>query len=68
MAYDIYDRESANLIDSFPTEKEALAMVKQVIEEDGPASVASWVLGTIGRPETALTGKDLVARAMHTTA
>lgn len=65
MAYNIYDRESFNLVDSFPTEEEALAMVKRAIKEDGPESVESWVLGEMGFPEKALSGQSLIDRAMN---
>ena len=38
-AYAIDDTETANLIDTFQTEGEALALVKRAVDEDGPESV-----------------------------
>jgi hypothetical protein len=63
MGYEIYDRESGNLVDGFPTEREALEMVRRVIEEDGAEAVDGWLLGSVEQPGKALSGQDLLVRA-----
>lgn len=63
MAYAIYDTETANLIDSFLTEEEALAMVRRAVEEDGPESIDGWALGRTDHTGDVLTGWKLIGRA-----
>lgn len=37
MAFELWDTESANIIDDFPTQESALAAVRQAIQASGPA-------------------------------
>ncbi len=63
--YAIYDTETANLIDTFHTEEEALALVKRAVDEDGPESVEGWVLGQTDHAGKVLSGWELIDRAKH---
>lgn len=64
MGYDIYDTDTANMVGSFATEHEALAMVQRAVEEDGPESVESWALGRSDRSGDVLSGQQLIERAL----
>jgi hypothetical protein len=63
-AYVIYDTETANLIDSFLTEEEALAMIKRAVKEEGPESIEGWALGRTDRTGEVFSGPKLVHRAL----
>jgi hypothetical protein len=64
VGYDVYDRETGNLVDSFPTQQQALAMVRRVIEASGKDAVASWVVGPNDHDGEVSSGKALIDRAM----
>jgi hypothetical protein len=65
MGYDVYDRDTANLVESFHTEEEALALVRRAIKRAGTAAVASWVLGPNDHDDEVLEGQLLIERAEH---
>jgi len=62
-AYAIYDTETANLIDTFLTEAEALAMVKRAVDEDGSDSVRGWARGQTDHMGNVFAGREFVERA-----
>ena len=64
MGYDIYDTETANLIDSFPTEEAALEEIRRAVEEDGPDSIEGWAVGRSDHTGEALAGQKLLERVM----
>jgi hypothetical protein len=63
-AYAIYDTEAANLVDTFPTEREALEMIRLAIKENGPESIEGWALGQTDHEGKVYTGQELVEYAM----
>ncbi len=63
MGYDIYDTGTANLVESFRTEQEALDVVRRVVGESGAAAVLSWSLGRSDHCGKALSGQALIDRA-----
>lgn len=62
--YELWDNRSANLIDWFDEEADALAYVRETVESCGPAAVAEWALDHLGVDEPPLSGAPLIARAM----
>ena len=64
MLVELMDIESANLIGSYRTEDEALAVVRAAISQFGQPFVYTWALGRLDRSTPALIGADLVARAL----
>jgi hypothetical protein len=44
MTFELWDTESGNLLDSYPSMDAALAFVRSVIGRHGPAAVAQWEL------------------------
>ncbi|MGH2353058.1 MAG: hypothetical protein ACRDI2_04625 [Chloroflexota bacterium] len=66
VAYELWETESGNLIDTFPTEEEALADVRATITEFGRESVVTYALAHETRRRTKLIaqGDALVARAL----
>jgi hypothetical protein len=61
--YDLFDVDTNNLVRSFATEKDALAMVERAIRRSGPESVEAWVLSRTDFTGPVLSGNELVARA-----
>ena len=45
MAYDLWDVESGNIVNTFETEAEALAVVRTLLDLNGPAYVQALSLG-----------------------
>jgi hypothetical protein len=45
MAYDLWDVESGNIINTFDTEPDALAVVRTLLDLNGPAYVQALSLG-----------------------
>ncbi len=43
--YELWDTTTGNLMDTFDTEAEAIAMVREAIRVDGVNAVDGWVLG-----------------------
>lgn len=56
---------SMNVIASFASEDEALALVRASIAEHGTNYVPTWALGRIDRRGQPLTGSSLVERALE---
>ncbi len=63
MQYEIYNRATGNLVDIFASEREALKLVREVLDEGGIDVVRSWSLGSPDEPGAALAGVDLIVRA-----
>lgn len=69
MTYDIYDIDSANLVRSFSSEEEALAMVRSAVKRTGPESVETWALSRTDLTGEVISGKSLAEMAVnHTSA
>lgn len=64
MRYELYDRDTGNLVDTFASEREALATVRRAIDADGPESVAPWLLGRTDHNGPVIRGAALVERAL----
>lgn len=45
MAYDLWDVESGNIVNTFETEREALSVVRTLLDLNGPAYVQALSLG-----------------------
>jgi hypothetical protein len=63
MGFIIMDLDARNVIDAFSSEDEALAFVREAIDESGVAAVANWSLGRSDRSTPPVSGKALVERA-----
>jgi hypothetical protein len=64
--YTIWDTETANLVDAYPTEEEALADVRDAVEQFGRSYAASWGLSrkeSNGALIAIADGEELVDRA-----
>jgi len=68
MDVELIDLESANVVASFATEAEALALVRDAIARHGRPYVYTWALGRIDRSEPPLRGDDLAERALRSAA
>jgi hypothetical protein len=67
MIFEIWERETANLVGSYETEAEALRLVRDLIDEYGPDSASSLLLGCEadnGQSTVVAEGQDLVSRAL----
>lgn len=70
MIYELWDSSSGNAIAGFPTEAEALAIVRAEIEAGGRGAVHEWFLrkaDSRGRSKLLAEGLDLVKRALEVT-
>jgi hypothetical protein len=66
MVFTIWDTESANVIDSFSSEAEALEEIRLTVASLGREAVATWVLAArdpSGRRWNVASGEDLISRA-----
>ena len=66
MVYELWDGETANIVGAFESEAAAIAAVGRALQEQGPAYVASLVLGRENEDGDSVlisTGSDLVERA-----
>ena len=66
MTYDLWDLESGNIVNTFGTEREALAVVRTLLELNGLEYAQSLSLGweaDDGRLGIVAEGEALVARA-----
>lgn len=64
MAVELWDEQSANLIDDFASEAEALRELRAIIERDGEAAIRTWALDRYdGKPM--IRGKELVTLALN---
>jgi len=66
--YELFDKDTGNLLGTFASEEEALAAVCRAIGRSGTASVASWLLGRIDGEGPVWRDQELVARALKTVA
>ena len=65
MVYEVWNAETANIVGAFDSEADALSAIGRVIEEHGPAYVASLILGVEdddGESTLIAEGVDLVER------
>jgi len=44
MAYELWNRESANLVGDFDSESDALIFVREMVRQHGPDVVLAWAL------------------------
>jgi hypothetical protein len=44
VSYEVWNRESANLVGDFDSESDALAFVHEMVEQHGPDVVLAWAL------------------------
>ncbi|MGE0539760.1 MAG: hypothetical protein AB7R89_06240 [Dehalococcoidia bacterium] len=68
MAFELWNRESANIIGEFSQEDEALAFVYASVEKHGPDVVLSWALAfedDEGDTHSIAIGEDLLRRSMQ---
>ncbi len=68
MFYELIDVESGNLIGTYDSEAEALAVVRHAARENGPAYVNSLALGRSGAEgegELIAEGAELLERSAH---
>lgn len=66
MHYELWDKETGNLVDTFDTEQEALRAVQEVIETQGIAAAKALLLGVeddVGRSTLLAEGSALIERA-----
>lgn len=63
MEYQIFNQRTGNPVDIFSSEREALEMVREVLDEGGIDTVRVWCLGSLDRPGHAIAGADLIIRA-----
>ncbi len=66
MVYTLWDAESANIINAFATEREALEEVRLSVEEFGRGYARSWGLAVTDerdRPVAIASGDELIDRA-----
>jgi hypothetical protein len=67
MVYELWDSSSGNAIAGFPTEAEALGVVRAEIEAAGFDAVSAWFLRRVdarGRSKVLADGAALVERAV----
>jgi hypothetical protein len=66
MAYELWDRESANVVGEYDTEDEALAFIHRMVQAHGPDVVLPWALVYEDEAEethSIANGPDLLHRA-----
>jgi hypothetical protein len=66
MAYELWDTDSRNVVGEYDSEAEALAVVRQAIDRDGPDAANSLMLAfedRTGRSRMIASGAELVDRA-----
>ena len=63
--YEVWDTESGNILTAYPTEREALDLVRANLHEFGPDAVQRWALvrERSGRSKFLAEGAALIARA-----
>jgi hypothetical protein len=68
MAYELWNRESANIVGEFDTEGEALAFVRDMVDMHGVDVVVPWALAYEDAEEethSIAIGVDLLSRAQE---
>jgi hypothetical protein len=66
--FQLWDTSTGNLISTFATEAEALAVVQAAVRDDGAGAVAAWALGwedDRGRGRQVAAGQGLADRAIN---
>jgi hypothetical protein len=65
MTFEIWDRQSGNLVGEYPTPEEALELVREIAQDDGPAVAQALTFGVAdGRQRYRLAvGADLIQLA-----
>jgi hypothetical protein len=66
MSYELWDTDTGNLIRSYPTSEEALALVCTAVSAHGKCYVSRWTLIAVhanGESQTIAQGAALAARA-----
>ena len=66
MTYDLWDVESGNIVNTFETERDALMVVRTLLELNGPGYARALSLGyedEAGSMRIVAEGVDLAARA-----
>jgi len=67
MAVELWDERSANLIDAFASETEALTELRVIILSEGEPAIRSWALDRYdGKPM--IRGRELVELALRVVA
>jgi diacylglycerol kinase family enzyme len=67
-SYEVWDTDTGNLIRSYTSEDDALALVRAAVERRGRRAVAKWALvevGGDGSLSTVAAGLALAGRAMQ---
>ena len=68
MAYELWDRESANIVGEFDSEDDALTFVRCMVEAHGPTVVLPWALALeddAGDTHSIAIGEELLSRAQE---
>ena len=66
MYYELWDTETANMVECFDNETAALQMVREMVQEYGPDAVDDWALisgDESGRRTAIAAGSSLFQRA-----
>lgn len=63
MYWEVWDRESRNMLGDFPTREEALAFVAEEIEEAGPQAISHWFVAPGEGDGASIEGGDLLQQA-----
>ena len=63
--YEVLDRDSGNLVATFPNEQATRAAVRAAIQRDGSEAIAPWLVGRIDHQGPVLQGQALVAWALQ---
>ena len=67
MVYELWNRESANMVAEFDSEGEALEFVREMVEAHGPGVVSVWALAYEDQDEethSVAIGEDLLHRSL----
>lgn len=68
MAYELWDRESANIVGEFDTENDALEFVRRMVKTHGPGVVLPWALAfedDADETHSIAVGEELLSRAQE---
>lgn len=68
MLYELWEVSTANLIGAYPTEEDALRVVREAAANHGRRYLASWALAAVvpdGQTTTIARGVALISRALN---
>ena len=65
MAVALWDDNTANLIDDFEDESEALECVRKTVAQHGAGAVATWALDRLDRQQPMIRGDELLTLALR---